>query len=192
MTNYRFLFLAIAAMTISYAAVHWLTIRQVMPNAKMPSFHSVGASDDPRQNQPNDSEGDEVRDSLRRNLLKAADDLRENPCNDYFRDQYIAAATKYARAWLSIATCFPDCGRTGKGEQQLDRAKKAFATPLDDRVASAMNRAHDTDTIRAGDFSSDVELWVAAWSHDTALNPRASQADRNRVRASRQPLTCRP
>ena len=192
MVSYRFIAIAVAVLFVSYATVQWLlTPRQVMPDARIPSFHRIGTSDDPRQNQPNDSDGDEVRDSLRRGVLTTADDLRESPCNDYMRDRYIAAATKYARAWLSIAPCFPHC-TSNKESAQLDLAAKAFKTPLDDRVTEAMVSAHETDTIRAGDFAPDVEQWVAQRSRDILINPVANPVARKSEREHRAPLTCRP
>lgn len=193
MVSYRFIAIAVAVLFVSYATVQWLlTPRQVMPDARIPSFHRIGTSDDPRQNQPNDSDGDEVRDSLRRGVLTTADDLRESPCNDYMRDRYIAAATKYAQAWLSIAPCFPHCNANKKEEDQLDRAAKAFKTPFDDRVTSSMVRVHETDTIRSGDFAPDVERWVAERSRDILINPVANPVARKSEREHRAPLTCRP
>jgi hypothetical protein len=191
--SYRFMAVAIALMFASYATVQWLMIpRQLMPNAKLPVFHRIGTSDDPRENyDPNASDNDEVRDSLRKAVLATANDLRENPCNDYMRDQYIAAATKYARAWLSIAPCFGHC-TSNKESAQLDLAKKAFDTPLDDSVTEAMVRVHETDTIRQGDFAPDVERWVAGRSRDILLNPAANPAARKSARERRVQLSCRP
>ena len=192
--SYRFMAIAVALIFVSYATVHWLTTpRQLMPNAKLPSFHRVGTSDDPGQNlgDPNKSDGDEVRDGLRRDVIATANDLRESPCNDYMRDQYIAAATKYARAWLSIAPCGGNC-RSNKDYAQLDLAAKAFKTPLDERVHEAMARVHQTDTIRQGDFAPDVVPMVAMMSRDALLNSRADPAFQKGVRESRAPLSCRP
>jgi hypothetical protein len=191
--SHRLISIAVAVVFVFYVAAQLLTTRQLMPSTKIPSFHRIGTSEDPRENQPNDSDGDVVRDGLRREVLAAADDLRENPCNDYMRDRYIAATTRYARAWLSIATCFPHCNpNEGKEGDQLERAAKAFKTPFDDRVISAMARVHQTDTIRQGDFKPDVVLWVAMRSRDIAINPAATPANRASARASREPLTCRP
>jgi hypothetical protein len=191
--SYRFMAIAVALMFASYATVQWLvTPRQLMPDARVPSFHRIGTSDDPRENHdPNGSDGDEVRDGLRRSVLATANDLSESPCNDYMRDRYIAAATKYARAWLSIAPCFPHC-TSNKESAQLDLAAKAFKTPLDDRVTEAMVSAHETDTIRAGDFAPDVERWVAQRSRDILINPVANPVARKSEREHRAPLTCRP
>jgi hypothetical protein len=179
-------------MFASYATVQWLvTPRQLMPDARVPSFHRIGTSDDPRENHdPNGSDGDEVRDSLRRGVLATANDLRESPCNDYMRNRYIAAATKYARAWLSIAPCFGHC-TSNKESAQLDLAAKAFKTPLDDRVTEAMVRVHQTDTIREGDFAPDVELWVAERSRDILVNPVANPVARKSEREHRARLSCR-
>jgi hypothetical protein len=192
--SYRFIAIAVALLFVSYATVQSLLApRQLMPDARMPSFHRIGTSDDPRQNQPNESDGDEVRDSLRRDVLVTANDLRESPCNDYLRDRYIAAATSYARGWLSIAPCFGHCNPNNKEEAaQLERAAKAFKTPFDDRVSDAMVRAHVTDTIREGDFAPDVVRWVASRSRDVAINPMAAPPARKSERERRVPLSCRP
>jgi len=191
--SYRFIAIAVAMLFVSYATVQWLvTPRQMMPNAKLPAFHRVGTSDDPRQNQPdpNESDGDEVRDGLRRVTLASANNLLTSPCNDYLRDQYIAAASKYARAWLSIALCGDRCSSRAE-IAQMDLAKKAFKTPLDDTVRDVMRRVHQTDTIREGDFSPDVVRLVARMSHDFLISPAADPEVRKRERESRVTLSCR-
>src|SRR5215475_11025106 len=133
MMSYRFIAVTVALMFASYATLHWLfTVRQLMPSPNIPSFHRIGTSDDPRYNQQDahESEGDDVRDGLRRVVQNTANNLLKSPCNDYLRDEYIAAATKYARAWLSISSCLTTCNRS-KERAQLELAQKAFNTPFD-------------------------------------------------------------
>jgi hypothetical protein len=70
--SYRFIAFAIALLLSSYATLQWLfTVRQVMPNPNIPTFHRIGTSDDPRYNKEdaNESDSDEVRDGLRRAVL---------------------------------------------------------------------------------------------------------------------------
>ena len=193
--SYRFIAIAVAMLFASYATVQWLlTPRQLMPDARVPSFHRIGTSDDPLQNQvdPNKSDGDEVRDSLRRAVLATAKDLRKSPCNDYLRDQYIAAATKYVRARLSIAPCAATKCTSNKDWAQVELAGKAFNTPFDDTVREAMVSVHETDTIREGDFAPGVVLLVAMMARDRLISPVADPAVRKLERESRAPLSCRP
>ncbi len=193
MVSYRFAALAVALLFLSFASLQWLfTVRQVMPNAKIPSFHRVGTSDDPRYNQEDafESDRDEVRDGLRRVVLNTGNNLLASPCNGYLRDQYIAAATKYARAWLSISPCLQRCD--SKALAKLELAQKAFGTPFDKTVFELMRRIHDTDTIREGDFGQDVVVTVARMSGDAVINPSADPAFRRSAKEFRTPLTCRP
>jgi hypothetical protein len=183
---------AIALLLSCYATMQWLfSVRQVMPNPNLPSFHRVGTSDDPRFNleDAHESDSDEVRDGLRHAVLNTGNDLLGNPCNAYLRDQYIVAATKYARAWLSISPCLDRC--SSKELAQMELARKAFNTPLDQTARDLMRRVHDTDTIRDGDFGQDVVVKVAQMSGDWAISPKADPAVRQSVKESRTPLSCR-
>jgi hypothetical protein len=191
--SYRFTAVAVALLFLSFATLQWLfSVRQVMPNPKIPTFHRIGTSDDPRYNQEDTSESDrdEVRDSLRRVLLNTGNNLLANPCNDYLRDQYIAAATKYARAWLSISPCLQRCNSNELAKLEL--AQKAFGTPFDKSVREVMRNIHDTDTIRQGDFGKDVVVTVANMAGDATINPLADPDVRKSVKEFRSPLTCRP
>jgi hypothetical protein len=191
--SYRFTVLAVALLFLSFATMQWLfTVRQVMPNAKLPTFHRIGTSDDPRYNQEDafESDSDEVRDGLRRVLLNTGNNLLASPCNGYLRDQYIAAATKYAHAWLSIAPCEQRCD--SKGWARLELAQKAFGTPFDKTVRDLMRRIHETDTIREGDFRQEVVVTVARMASDAVINPSADPAARQTFKEFRRPLTCRP
>lgn len=193
MISLRFTAVAVTLLFLSFAAVQWLfSVRQVMPNAKIPTFHRVGTSDDPRYNQEDAfaSDTDEVRDGLRRVLQNTGNNLLANPCNGYLRDQYIAAATKYARAWLSISPCLQRCN--SKELARLELAQKAFGTPFDKTVRELMRRIHDTDTIRPDDFGKDVVVTVAQMAGDAVINPLADPGARQSVREFRSPLTCRP
>lgn len=193
MISYRFMAVAIALLFASYATLHWLfSVRQLMPSPNIPSFHRVGTSDDPRDNHEDayQSDGDDVRDGLRRVVQNTASNLIKSPCNGYLRDEYIAAATKYARAWLSISSCKTTCNRS-KESAQLELAQKAFNTPFDKTVRDLMRKVHDTDTIREGDFGSDVIVMVARMASDPVINPTADPAARRSMKEMRTPLTCR-
>jgi hypothetical protein len=167
-------------------------VRQLMPNPNLPTFHRVGTSDDPRDNKEDayESDHDVVRDRLRQAVQSTADNLLASPCNAYLRDQYIAAATNYARAWLSIAPCLQKCG--SKERAQMELAIKAFNTPFDKTVRELMRQVHNTDTIREGDFGRDVVVKVAGMASDWALDPMADPAARKTMKENRQQLSCRP
>lgn len=193
MISYRFIAVTVALVFASYATLHWLlAVRPLMPNPNIPSFHRVGTSDDPRYNQQDayESEGDDVRDSLRRVVQNTAGNLLRSPCNGYLRDEYIAAATNYARAWLSISSCQTTCNRS-KERAQLELAQKAFNTPFDKTVRDLMRQVHDTDTIREGDFAPDVVEMVARMSGDYLISRTADPAVRKNLKEFRTPLACR-
>jgi hypothetical protein len=193
MISYRSIAITIAVLFVSYAAVQELfRVRQVMPNPNLPTFHRVGTSDDPRYNKEDayESDRDGVRDGLRRDVENTANNLLASPCNAYLRDQYIAAATKYARAWLSIAPCLEKCG--SKERAQMELAIKAFNTPFDKTVRDLMRQVHNTDTIREGDFGQDVVVKVAGMASDWVLNPKADPAARKTMKENREQLSCRP
>ena len=193
MIGYRSVAIIIAVLFIAFAAVQELfRVRQLMPNPNLPTFHRVGTSDDPRDNKEDayESDHDVVRDRLRQGVQSTADNLLASPCNAYLRDQYIAAATNYARAWLSIAPCLQKCG--AKERAQMELAIKAFNTPFDKTVRDLMRQVHNTDTIREGDFGQDVVVKVAGMASDWGLDPMADPAARKSMKENRQQLSCRP
>lgn len=71
------------------------------PSAELPSFHAI--EDDPSQ--AFDANSDTVHDALRDAVLAAAENLKRDLCNPTLKTRYIEAASKYARAWLTIAPC---------------------------------------------------------------------------------------
>jgi hypothetical protein len=191
-TTYRFTAVASALFFLSYAILHWMFgVGQSMPSARMPSFHQVATSDDPRENRedPTNSDSDEVRDGLRRGVQSTANNLISDPCNGTLRDQYIVAATKYAHAWLSIAPCYRNC--SSQDWTKLELAQKAFNTPFDKTVRDLMRRVHNTGTIREGDFAPGVAGMVARMSGDPLINPDAELAVREITMKGRSRLACR-
>ena len=190
--TYRFAAIVVAALFLSYESMQWfLGVRQVMPSAKIPSFQQI----DPVEHERNKFKGDndDVRDGLRREVHDTAKELIKNPCNAYFRDRYVAAATKYARAHLSIAPCLERANCNSKKEvAQLELVWKAFKTPFDDTVTDLMREVHGSGAIREGDFGQDVIVWVATTTKDIAINPIADPAIRREWIENRREPVCRP
>ena len=187
--TYRFAAIVVAALFLSYASMQWfLGVRQVMPSAKVPTFHQI----DPVEYERNKFKGDSdaVRDGLRREVHDTAKELLKNQCNAYYRDRYVAAATKYARAHLSIAPCLQRNTCNSKKEYaQLELVWKAFKTPFDDTVTDLMRDVHGSGAIREGDFGQDVVVWVTMTAKDIANNPIADPATRREwIENRRQPV----
>lgn len=190
--TYRFAAVAIAALFFSYASMQWLLgVRQVMPGARIPTFHQI----DPVEYEKSKFKGDSdaVRDGLRREVYDTGKEFMKNQCNAYYKDLYVAAATKYARAHLSIAPCLQGFTCNSKKEYaQLELVDKAFKTPFDDTVIDMMREVHGSGAIREGDFGQDVVVWVAMTTKDIAINPISPPAVRSEWIENRRQPVCHP
>jgi hypothetical protein len=157
------------------------------PSAEIPTFHRV--QDDQRHGV--DGDGDARHDDLHDALLAAMDSLKGDPCNPMLKARYIEAASKYARAWLSIAPCVGThtCGPSDS--PRLAQAQKAFGSPLDRRVRDAMKKLHLIDIFVEGDFPRDVVVMVAELAGDGVINPYASAQVKEIGRELRTPAKCR-
>ena len=180
MASIRFVGLVVVAFAMSFAGVFWLVVpHPPNPLLLLPSWHRVDADvprpqqPSPQQPSPNLADSDAARDKLRNAVLETADDLAREPCNDALKARYIDAATKYARAWLSIAPCV-GTQRCGSSDgPRLDQAQKTFGTPLDHQVREAMQKTHETGALKEGDFPNDVVIMVAMFARDPGINPHA-------------------
>lgn len=205
--TFRFAVIAIAALCLSYTSVQWLLdvgkekpsakaelmpsgAVPLQPSAKIPVFRQV----DPVEAQRNRFKGDddEVRDRLRWAVHDTAKNLIKSPCNDGLKSQYIAAATNYARAKLSIAPCMAKNTCNEKTEAQLDLLRKTFKTGLDETVRELMYDVHRSGTIREGDFGKDVVYYVAILAKDLSINPDAPPAARRDWLEARGERSCQP
>jgi hypothetical protein len=194
MGTLRFLGLALGLMVVTFLGFQrFLAPRPLQPDARLPAFHQVDPND-PRTKMEMTSfvsDNDAVRDELRKAVLEAANALSEEPCNSALKARYVEAATRYARAWLSIVPCF---GRTACGssiDAQLDRAKQAFGTPLDRRVREAMKKTHERAPLATADFATDVVVRVAQMADDAVVNPQAEPEFKAAAQESRDAFGCR-
>jgi hypothetical protein len=188
----RFIAIAIALCAFSYAAVQWLVVvRPLKPDPRIPSFHRIDP-DSPRTKveASHASDMDPVRDGLRHAVLDSAESLGDAPCSDSLKARYVKAATDYVHAWFSVAPCLGARCSSADGPS-MDRAAKAFGSPLDHRVREAMRRAHETDALREGDFPKDIVRFVAELAADPVINPSADPEIRRDSRERRTPLSCR-
>ena len=195
--SYRFMATVVAAVFLSYAGMQWylaqrpqMVIAPLSPNPKIPSFRQVDPEEQKRTAFQGDN--DEVRQGLRRAVYDTGKNLIGNPCDDDLRNQYIAAATKYARAQLSIAPCLARYTCNERNEAQLDLLQKAFKTRFDETVRDLMMEVHGSGTILEGDFGQDVVVLVATMTKDIAINPIADPAVRREWIENHRELDCRP
>lgn len=195
--SYRFMATVVAAMFLSYAGVQWylaqrppVLVSPSSPNPRIPTFRQVDPDEYKRTVFQGDN--DDVREGLRRAVYDTAKSLIRTPCDDELRNQYIAAATKYARAQLSIAPCLARQTCNERNEAQLDLLQKAFKTRFDETVRDLMYDVHRTGTILDGDFGEDVVVVVATMTKDIAINPIADPAIRREWMENRRELSCRP
>jgi hypothetical protein len=172
---------------LSNPVVIGVKLQPVKPSAEIPTFHRVEY--DPRRGVDPGNAGEP--DGLRDPVLAAAEDLRNDPCNPTLKARYIEAASKYARAWLSIAPCVGThtCGPSDG--PRMDQAKKTFGSALDHRVRDAMKRLHQTDIFVESDFSRDVVVLVSEMAGDGVINPYASPAGKEFSKKLRTPARCR-
>jgi hypothetical protein len=176
MANIRYTCLAVALLTFAF-------VNPWLPKIVGPS-HQLEASSVSDDN-------DIVRDGLRRTTLEAADQLSKDPCDTTAKARYIAAATEYAQAWLSIAPCVETQTCEWGDGPRLDRARRIFGSPLDHRVREAMQKAHRTGAVSRGDFPKGAVTMVAEMAADPVINPLAARKMRELSQDTRSPPSCR-
>lgn len=137
---------------------------------RLPTFHAIEVTD-PAETRPVSfaSDKDAARDALRKAVIAAAGDFAKDPCDTGSRARYIGAAMDYAHAWLAMAPCVASNSCSDANSAELDRAQKAFGTPLDRRVQEAMALAHAARNIKASDLAPDTVSLMASLAADPSL-----------------------
>jgi hypothetical protein len=159
-----------------------LTVQPARPDPRLPSFHHIDPdSERTKLERSSLSDDDQVRDRLRNNLLDYAKALADDPCNGLLKAHYIEAVTAYVRAWTAIAPCLAIRACTGWSAERLERARRAFGTPLDHRVRDAMMAAHRKATFGSGDFPQDTVSLAADLAADESLNAAHDTREFRRV-----------
>jgi multidrug efflux pump subunit AcrA (membrane-fusion protein) len=186
----------LAVLAAVFLGARWqLAPRALKPDTRLPTFHQVDVQD-PRfklETTSFASDNDAVRDALRQAVLDAAVALKDAPCDQAVKARYIAAATKYARAWISIVPCIGTRICRQSDNARIELAQKAFGSPFDRRVREAMQRAHATGAIVKGDFPDDAARLVATLAGDGMINPDVPPKFKEVAEAlGNGPLVCRP
>ena len=192
MGNLRFLGLVACMVLAAFFGMRWLVAAPaVTPDAPLPLQRA-----DPNEQRPNSdqssftSDDDSRRDVLRQAVLETAKLFGDNPGDAAMKARYAAAATDYARAWLSIAPCVGTMTCCPSDGPRLDRAKKAFGTPRDRRVRDAMRKAHATGGLSSADFPGDAVALVAEMAGDPAINAVAITKAKQMAASSMNPARC--
>jgi hypothetical protein len=181
----RFLGLAAFMFATVFLGMSWLLrVEPLPPSAQIPTFHQVD-KDDPLQKlqQTSVSDDDPTRDRLRHDVLDNAKALSDDPCNSQLKRWYIKAAVAYTRAWISIAPCMGTRTCGSSDSQKIDRAQRAFGSPLDLRVRDAMEALHAKGIFAPRDFPKDTVRLVAELAADGSINSAQDTEAFRRVEA---------
>jgi hypothetical protein len=191
MDNLRFYATAVGLFFVVFFGMKWaLTVHPLKPDARIPTFHHVDTdSAEYKFQQSSASDNDPTRDRLRNDVIDYAKALKDDPCNQVLRANYIKAEVAYARAWISIVPCMANETCSGSWERNgTDRAVKAFGTPLDARVREAMAAAHTKARFGIGDFPRDTITVVSMMAADPLISPKADpRASRVALESSSAP-----
>jgi hypothetical protein len=173
-----------------FVAYQMTALRPLEPDPRVPTFQQRAAEDERHRMEATSSasDNDAVRDGLRQAVLEGAKSFGDDPCNEAMKRLYVEAATKYARAWLSIVPCMKTSTCGSSDGPKIDRAQQAFGSPLDHRVRDAMQKAHGTGALVRGDFPTDVVELVTLLAADPVLNPRADPAIRTATLEMRESM----
>jgi hypothetical protein len=192
MDTLRFAGIALVIFLAVFFGGRWLLeVRPLQPDSRLPTFHHVDR-DDPklRLQQSSVSDNDPTRDRLRNEVLDYAKALTDDPCNTTLKGHYVKAVTDYVRAWISIAPCLGTHTCGGSDSQAIDRAAKAFGSPLDLRVRDAMRNVHAKGVFGIGDFPNDTVNLVSQLAADGSINPNADPRFRSISVNPRSLATC--
>lgn len=194
MDNLRFTIAAVGVFFAVFFVGKWaLTIHPLEPDARIPTFHHVDPnSAGYKLQQSSTSDDDATRDHLRNEVIDYAKALKDDPCNQALRANYIKAAVAYARARISIAPCLGTQTCSNADIVQLDRANKAFGTPLDTRVREAMQAAHARTVFGEGAFPRDTVRLIAEMAADGSINSGPATKEFRRVSAQLGDSDTRP
>jgi hypothetical protein len=196
MSNIRFAGIALALLVVGYVGVQWLMAPKVptfqgVDVPKVPTFQRVDVNSARYKYESSyASDSDARRDELRHAALDTAIEFGRNACDATLKARYIDAATKYARAWVSIAPCVATSTCTSSDRPRLDRAQQAFGSPLDRRVREAMRNAHETGRFDQRDFPTDILILLAEMAADPMINPEAALDFKELARDLRNEKRC--
>jgi hypothetical protein len=163
MLDFRLVTLVVALFAVGFFGVRWLaagapvplpTVTDLKPDARLPTFHAYDPRTDRKgwvESKTSQGDNDPDRDKLRQAVIAAATAYRLSPCNEALRQEFLAAAGAYARAFqLSMG-----CERSHWcviDDARREQAVQAFGSPYDKRVKEAIAAVHGMGTIVRTDY----------------------------------------
>ena len=184
MTTFGFIRFAVGLFALTFVvlsaiphALPVLLAAMVKPVSRLPTFEwrsERGVRRDWEDSQTSQSDGNVVRDNLRRELLQASTGYELSPCDDTIRANLIEALTNYARAWYELTNCRPggsDC--PDSGDDRSNAAAAAFKTPADIRVHDALRKALEQGGISREDFPAPLRPYVYILADAGFYEPQA-------------------
>jgi hypothetical protein len=176
MSTLRLALLTVGLFALTFVGVSWaekgfpiMTFRVAAPkpDAPIPTFDE-SVQKDMRKHWDNSqtwqSDDNQERDKLRRDLLEASTAYELSPCGDATKRALVAALTNYVSAWLDIAHCTHAVGVCPTSRSaRFDAATAAFGTPADVHALAAMRKATEKGGIAPEDFPISIRENVSTW-----------------------------
>jgi hypothetical protein len=153
----RFIALTLALFAGAFFGVRWLaagapvplpTVVPLQADARLPTFVEKSRQDIGEANERDwlasqtvQGDDDAERNKLRAAVIEAATAFTVSPCNDPLKQQYLAAAAAYARAFVTLGGCpnYPSCV---PDHALMERANQIFRSPADARAKRAIDAVH--------------------------------------------------
>jgi hypothetical protein len=202
MSTFRFALVAVGLFALAFIGVSWVNkgapvmmVRAVplTPDARIPTFREAvekGEREDWENSKTSQSDGNAERDTLRLELLQAANAYTLSPCDPTMKKNLVTAIKNYVNAWHAMAYCKAGVNGCPKSDDaRLEAAAAAFKTPADIRVHKAWKDAIDQGGIWFDDFPAsmreEIFLFTGAPFEDAAACGQTESArgwDRDRDR----------
>jgi hypothetical protein len=142
------------------------------PDARLPTFHRVDPNEPPKAREPEGGK-DPARDALAASLIQAANRLNDAPCDEARKARYIAAAVKYAQAWLELMPCFEKNNCSYEDNLHNEKITKTIGKPWRHDVMEIAEKVHLVVAFRESDFPKKVQRFMANIGSDPSINPDA-------------------
>lgn len=172
MLDFRLITLVVALFAVGFFGVRWLAagapvplpiVTDLKPDARLPTFRPYDPRTDRKgwvESKTSQGDNDPDRDKLRQAVIAAATAYRLSPCNEALRQEFLAAAGAYARAFqLALG-----CQRSHWcviDDARREQAVQAFGSPYDKRVKEAIAAVHGMGTIVRTDYADGYGSIVA-------------------------------
>jgi hypothetical protein len=123
-------------------------------------------------------------DTIKNEALQAATGFALSPCDSTMKQNLVEAVTAYVHAWQVKLDCPRLANMTiSCTDEKLKAAVMAFSTPLDQRLAVALDQAFSQPGITITDFSESIRYDMLRFD-GPALRPGYSPVCEPRLRTS--------